>query len=176
MFNWRLFSSVASALCLALIVASTASAAGASVRKVQILDVCDAASFNAVLGPGSCVKEGDTTFDELVDQLLTQGTAPAWRNSPTKIKLAAGGRIESRNIGGEAHTLTPVAEFGGGCVQELNDLLGGLTPVPECSDGPLFGATLVFAGETLDLGPFAAGETKLMCLIHPWMIATVEAR
>jgi plastocyanin len=157
---------------LALVLTTGSSAVSAS-RQVVMRDDCDPASFNAVLGPGGCVKDGSTTFSEFVNQLVTQGRAPAWRFAPDHLSLAAGGTLEASNKGGEDHTFTPVANFGGGCIGFLNGLLG-LTPVPECAGFPggAFGATLVHAGgtRTVTLSP---GIHRFQCLIHPWMRTTV---
>jgi len=157
---------------LALLLASGSSAVSDS-RQVVIRDDCDPASFNAAIGPGTCVKAGSTTFSTFIGQLLAQGRAPAWRFAPDQLKLAGGGTVEGSNKGGEDHTFTEVANFGGGCVAVLNSLLG-LTPVPECAGFPggAFGATLIHAGGTLSvtLGP---GTHRFECLIHPWMRATV---
>ena len=158
---------------LALLVA-TGSSAVSDGRQVVIRDDCDPASFNAVLGPGTCVKDGSTTFSDFVGQLLAQGSAPAWRFSPGQLKLAGGGTVIGSNKGGEDHTFTEVSNFGGGCVDALNDLLG-LTPVPECAGFPggAFAATFIPPGGTLSvtLGP---GTHRFECLIHPWMRTTVE--
>ena len=61
-----------------------------------------------------------------------------------QLKLDAGGTLQAHNRGGEDHSFTEVANFGGGCIAALNELLG-LTPVPECAGFPggAFGATLV---------------------------------
>jgi plastocyanin len=157
---------------LALVVA-TGSSAVSDNRQVVMLDDCEPASFNAVLGPGTCVKEGSTTFTDFIGQLGARGTAPAWRFSPGQVKLAGGGTVESSNKGGEDHTFTEVASFGGGCIDVLNGLLG-LTPVPECAGFPFgaFGATLVRPGRTLSV-TLAPGTHRFECLIHPWMRTTV---
>jgi plastocyanin len=102
------------------------------------------------------------------------GTAPAWRFASTHVKVEAGGVVEAYNRGGEFHTFTEVAEFGGGCVSDLNDLLG-LTPVPECANPALFGTTGAAPGGSTETGALPAGTHKFMCLIHPWMRTTVEA-
>jgi hypothetical protein len=47
-----------------------------------VLDDCDPATFNAMFGPGTCVKDGTTTFQAFIAQLLAQGRAPAWRFAP----------------------------------------------------------------------------------------------
>jgi len=164
--------SLAAASVVAAIAVSVASGA-ASTRRIAVLDDCDAASFDAVLGPGACVKDGAVTFDEFIGQLLTLGRAPAWRFAPEQAKLAAGGSLLASNRGGEFHTLTEVAAFGGGCVEELNALLG-LTPVPECMTPGIFFTTGIPAGGTLVTGPLAAGTHRFLCLIHPWMRTTVE--
>jgi hypothetical protein len=119
---------------LATLMVATSAWAGASHRSVQILDDCDAETFNAVLGEGACVKDGGVTFDEFIEQLITMGEAPAWRFAPEHLKLNAGGTVTASNRGGELHTFSEVAAFGGGCVAELNELLG-LEPVPECAIG-----------------------------------------
>jgi plastocyanin len=114
------------------------------------------------------------TFSEFVDQLIAQGRAPAWRFAPERLRLAADGTVTARNIGGEVHTFSEVANFGGGCIGFLNDLLG-LSPVPECAGFPggVFGATAVPAGGTLTV-TLAPGIHRFECLIHPWMRATVD--
>jgi plastocyanin len=157
---------------LTLVLASGSPAASAS-RQVVIRDDCDPATFNAVVGPGTCVKDGSTTFSEFVDQLITQGRAPAWRFAPDHLSLAAGGTIVAPNKGGETHTFSEVANFGGGCIGFLNDLLG-LSPVPECAGFPggVFGATAIPAGGTRTV-TLAPGIHRIECLIHPWMRTTV---
>jgi hypothetical protein len=163
---------------LALLSVPSVASARADHRNVQIRDACDPQTFNAALGPGSCVRKGGgVTFDRFIGQLLTKGEAPAWRFSPPQLKLDAGGTITARNRGGEFHTFSEVAEFGGGCIQEINDLLG-LDPVPECAGFPggVFGATGVPPGGSLTTGELDAGVYRFQCLIHPWQRTTAEAR
>lgn len=170
----RLIAGFAGSLVLTLVFASTTLGASAH-RRVTLVDDCDAASFNAVLGPGACVKEGGVTFEELIGQLISMGSAPAWRNSPAALRVDTGGSIDAYNRGGEFHTFTEVAAFGGGCVNEINQLLG-LTPVPECSITGIFGATGVAPKEELEGEPLTSGVHLFECLIHPWMrtVATVD--
>ena len=106
---------------------------------------------------------------------MAKGEAPAWRFAPERLKLDAGGTITGVNRGGEFHTFTEVAAFGGGCVPELNEVLG-LTPVPECAIPGIFGATGTPPGASLTTQPLAAGTHRFICLIHPWMRTTAEAR
>jgi hypothetical protein len=167
--------SAAAVILAALIVASTTSA-GARHRNVQILDACDPATFNAALGAGSCVRKGGgVKFEKFIDQLVTKGEAPAWRFSPERLRLRSGGTITARNRGGEFHTFSEVAAFGGGCIPEINEVLG-LEPVPECSIADIFVTTGVSPGARLTTDPLAAGRHRFMCLIHPWQKTTANAR
>jgi plastocyanin len=168
----RLATVAGLAALLLLVPAAGASAASAS-RQVQMLDDCDPATFNAAIGPGTCTKDGGTTFQEFIAQLLAQGRAPAWRFAPSQLRLDAGGTLQAHNRGGEVHTFTEVANFGGGCIQALNDLLG-LSPVPECAGFPggAFGATVVAPGGTVTTAPLSPGVHRYECLIHPWMRTT----
>ena len=144
-----------------------------TVRNVQILDACDPASFNAAVRPGQCTRPGGgVKFADFIAQLQAQGRAPAWRFSPAQLGLSAGGTLQATNRGGEDHTFTEVAAFGGGCVPPLNAILG-LTPVPECSVPGLFGQTLVEQGATFEVTGLAPGVHRFECLIHPWMQTTV---
>jgi hypothetical protein len=86
------------------------------------------------------------------------------------------------SIGGEFHTFTPVARFGGGCVPFLNQVLG-LRPVRECSDlltlpdGSRvprgFVETAVPPGGRLVVRDMRLGLHRFQCLVHPWMHTTV---
>jgi plastocyanin len=148
----------------------------ASTRNVQVLDACDPATFNAIVGPGTCTRPGGgVQFPDFVSQLQTQGEAPAWRFSPEQLDLAPGGTLVVTNRGGEDHTFTKVAAFGGGCVAPLNAILG-LSPVPECSTPGLFGSTLVEQGATFTVTGLTPGTYRFECLIHPWMRTTVVVR
>jgi plastocyanin len=159
---------------VALLVAATVAWAAAGKRNVQMLDACDPASFNAAIGEEVCVgRGGGVKFDHFIAQLVRQGEAPAWRFSPERMKLAPGGTIEAWNRGGEFHTFTEVAAFGGGCVPDLNAVLG-LTPVPECGIPGIFGTTGAAPGDSVETGALAAGTHRFLCLIHPWMRTTVQ--
>jgi plastocyanin len=159
------------------VVTDTAGTTGsAGVRQVESLDACDPATFNDPTsgpGPGTCNRPGGgVKFSDFVGQLLDKGQAPAWRFSPGELTLASGGTLQVANRGGEDHTFTEVASFGGGCVDVLNGILG-LSPVPECSIPGLFDSTLVEEGDTLEVKGMAPGVHRFECLIHPWMRATV---
>ena len=170
----RLGLVVVATLSLLLAAAGTASASQAA-RHLNMLDDCDPVSFNAVIGPGTCIKDGGTSFQDFVGQLLSMGRAPAWRFAPTSLKLPAGSTIVAFNKGGEDHSFTEVAHFGGGCVQVLNNLLG-LSPVPECSNPALIFGTLAEQGSSTQTAPLAPGVHRFECLIHPWMRTTVTVK
>ena len=165
---------VLAVLVIGMLLVAAGAWGGSSSRTVQVLDDCEPASFNAALmDDEACVKDGGTTFDDFIGQLIAQGRAPAWRFAPGQVKLDTGGSVTATNRGGELHTFTEVATFGGGCIAVLNGLLG-LTPVAECAGFPggAFGATALPAGgsRTVQLGP---GVHRFECLVHPWMRTTV---
>ena len=146
-------------------------------KKVRLYDDCDPASFNAVLGDGACIGKGKTTFDEFIAELEETQDAKAWRNQPTAIQVNTGRPTFIENRGGETHTFTRVAVFGGGFVTELNDLSGNPVPAPECLN--FAGIIFIPAGGTED-GPTAgssnlpAGTNRFQCCIHPWMRTVIE--
>jgi hypothetical protein len=143
--------------------------------RVTVLDACDGPSFNLAIGPGACERSGGVKFDDFIGQLIAMGEAPAWRFAPEAVTLADGGSIDAYNRGGEFHTFTEVAAFGGGCVPELNAVLG-LSPVPECGVPGIFGATGIAPGDELEGEPLGSGNHLFMCLIHPWMRTEVTVQ
>jgi hypothetical protein len=170
----QLFGSLASALVLALALASVTYGAAAH-RRVTVLDACDGPSFNLAIGPGVCERSGGVKFEDFIGQLIAMGEAPAWRFAPEAMMFADGGAIDAYNRGGEFHTFTEVGAFGGGCVPELNAVLG-LTPVPECTIPGIFGTTGMAPGDELEGEPLGSGSHLFMCLIHPWMRTEVTVQ
>lgn len=144
-------------------------------KTIKALDDCDPASFNQAIGPGTCVGHGDTTFPEFITQLQNLGRAPDWRFAPAREHVETGTGLLVKNRGGEAHTFTQVAHFGGGCVDVLNQILG-LTPVPECTKDDLFNKTLVLPEQQLKVHALKPGVHRFQCLIHPWMHEVVVVR
>jgi plastocyanin len=157
------FTLAASMLCMA----SAASAAG----KISIVDYCD--PNDPAWGPtGGCLlKEGDVTFAEfsaLLHSVLSAAVVghPGWRFQPSFTELRPDESLRVTNDGGRTHTLTEVANFGGGKVPPLNE---GLTPAPECA-----GSTDIPAGGRLELRGLGSGDHLFQCCIHPWMRALVK--
>jgi len=150
------------------------SGADDGVRRIQMLDNCDPASFDAVLGAGTCTRSGGLSFDTFIAHLTEKGTVQSWRFSPGKVEARVGQTLLAINRGGEAHTFTEVAEFGGGIVPLLNQLTGNTTVAPECEAlGP---SDFIPPGGTTSDAVEAAGTERYMCCIHPWMRTTVTAR
>lgn len=146
-------------------------------KKVRLLDDCDPATFNAVLGDGACVGNGHTTFDEFIAELAATQDAHKWRNQPSQMHLNVGRPTLVENVGGEVHTFTPVAAFGGGFVTELNGISGNPVPAPECLN---FGALIFIPPGGVEEGPVAGssdlpvGTTRFQCCIHPWMRTIIQ--
>ena len=140
-------------------------------------------TFNAALGPGASAGDGDTTFADFLQQLSDNGLQPnasadAWEFKPGTFHIDEGDRLRVVNIGGEFHTFTEVEAFGGGCVPEVNQVLGlpATDVIDECEDPSLFVTTGVPAGGTIHVHGLAAGTHKFECLIHPWMQSVVTVR
>lgn len=149
--------------------------AQSSERTVIASDDCDPTTFNAAVGPGTCVGSGRTTFARFIAEVTSHQLAPLWSYTPHDSDLPVGNHLSIHNRGGETHTFTKVAQFGGGFVPELNVLSGNPTPAPECLRPPSQVNIFVEAGET-DPGPTAGSsilpvgqEVKFQCCIHPWM-------
>lgn len=170
---------VAAGLALAaLTLAPYAADAAKSGNEARMEDRCEPASFNAALGDGACVGNGTTTFDEFLEELNPVDFGDDhWRFKVSGSSIKLGESIEVINNGGEFHTFTEVAEFGGGCLNELNGPLGGLTPVKECTNPANFpGGLILPLGGVGTVAPTTKGTHHFMCLIHPWMRADVVVK
>ena len=146
-------------------------------KKIRLLDDCEPTTFNAVLGDGACIGNGHTTFAEFIEELEETQDAHKWRNQPSQMHLNVGRETLIENRGGEVHTFTPVAAFGGGFVPELNGISGNPVPAPECLN---FGAISFIPAGGVEEGPTAGssempvGISRFQCCIHPWMRTVVE--
>ena len=165
---------------IAIPASARADGGGGNTRRVRLQDNCDPVTFDAVVGPGTCVPHGDdetVTFGEFVAALnpVTHVGHEDWNFKPNKLDLEVGDSIRAVVRGGEFHSFTEVTEFGPGCVDFLNAGLG-LTgpPVVDCAN---LDATGVVPGGQLIVSGLAAGTHKFMCGIHPWMqtVVTVGA-
>jgi hypothetical protein len=155
---------------------------------IRIRDKCDPTTFNAILGLGACVGDGNVTFDEFNAELAEDQKVGAWRFNPDQTDATSGQLLTVENRGGETHTFTNVAEFGGGAIVALNALSGNPEPRPECVNLKLpdpapgvhaFNAGVVPIAHSATMpGPALLDkeghEQKFQCCIHPWMRLTVK--
>jgi hypothetical protein len=145
---------------------------GNATRPVQMLDECDPDTFNAAIGPGTCVSgHSGVTFDKFLAQLVATQRAPAWRFAAPNFTVPYGATIVATNRGGEFHTFTRVAAYGGGVVPFLNQLAGTPIPAPECLVAPP-SEYISPGGSDTDLVD-QHGTLYFECCIHPWMRTTV---
>lgn len=146
-------------------------------KKFRMYDDCEPTTFNAVLGDGACIGNGHTTFDEFIAELEATQDVHKWHNQPSQAHLNVGRPTVIENRGGEVHTFTPVANFGGGFVLELNGISGNPVPAPECLN---FGSIVFIPAGATEEGPTAGssdlpvGITRFQCCIHPWMRTVIE--
>ena len=134
---------------------------------VNMLDACDPDSFNAVIGPGACVRSGGVKFDQFIAQLTRLAFAAPWRFAPQNTNVRVGQTFVAVNKGGEEHTFTEVDEFGGGIVPILNQLSHNPTIAPACAN--LDEDDVVPAGGSYREEIDHTGTLKFQCCIHPWM-------
>jgi hypothetical protein len=178
--------SVRAFVLLSLLAIGVAAIVGKDVQDFRIRDDCDAATFNATFGDGTCIGDGDTTVEEFLEELQEDKEVGSWRFNPDETRLDRGQGTVMESRGGEFHTFTRVERFGGGIIPELNDLTGAGDTRPEC------GTPFTLAPNTLSniwvpaganiTGPVAGetdlpkGTSKWQCCIHPWMRSEVTVR
>ena len=162
------------AVALGVVVTPTYAATNLKVVQFQIRDDCDPATFNAAVGPGTCIGKGDVTFARFISVLQRLGREPEWRFVPDRANMKVGQSFKATNVGGEVHSFTEVAQFGGGVVPILNQLSKSGPMAPECGS-----ATLVPPGQSFSDTETAndVGHPVLyQCCIHPWMHAVITVR
>jgi plastocyanin len=169
---YRTLSSFGITLAATALVACSDSVGPRANATVSVQDQCDPASFNAALGAGTCTKQGSMTFAQFNSELNSTQKVAAWQFVPSNLTIRIGQSIAATNDGGEIHTFTEVAAFGGGIVPALNQASGNNVEAPECktltaADEIMPGATFTTDAET------SAGTELYQCCIHPWMRAVV---
>jgi plastocyanin len=147
--------------------APTISALGRRDVLVNMLDACDPETFNAALGAGTCLRAGGVQFSQFIAELTQLGFIGPWHFAPPNANVQVGQTFVASNKGGEVHTFTEVAEFGGGIVPALNELAHVPTVAPECA--ALDPDDFVAPGTTYREDIEHAGALKFQCCIHPWM-------
>jgi hypothetical protein len=150
-----------------------------STAQVVALDECDPATFNAALGPDFCknVALGAfTTLSDLFAQAASGHPDPKWDFEPDVLRLKEGGTLRVVDQGGEPHTFTEVAHFGGGFIDGLN---GGEQIVPECAGGfsnVAVARTRLLQGSESEVTGLSKGKHFFQCCIHPWMRVEVDVK
>jgi len=151
--------------------------------QIVALDECDPTTFNAKLGPDFCKNVAlafatsfATKFADLFAKAAAGAPDPGWDFEPDKVTIRKGTSLVVVNQGGEPHTFTEVAKFGGGFITGLN---GGEAPVPECAGGfkdVAVARTRILQGSQLQVTGLSKGEHHFECCIHPWMHVTVDVK
>ena len=176
----RLFASLfVAGLTLSLVPAALAQENTPSVAQVVALDECDPATFNAAIGPDFCKNVAlgfSTTFNDLFAKAAAGTPDPGWDFEPDTVKIKEGTILTVVDQGGEPHTFTEVAKFGGGFIADLNH---GEATVPECAGGfknVAVAKTRMLQGSQRQITGLSKGEHHFECCIHPWMRMTVEVK
>src|SRR6202045_4086522 len=164
------------AVTLGFVPAAVAQAKTPSVAQVVALDECDPVTFNAVLGPDFCKNVAlaalgyATTLSDLFQKAANGHPDPGWDFEPDTVKIKEGTILTVVDQGGEPHTFTEVAKFGGGFIALLNE--PGQETVPECLGGfknIAVARTRILQGSTTQVTGLSKGEHLFQCCIHPWM-------
>jgi hypothetical protein len=181
MTRLRLFARIT--LALVPVAAAVVLVAESNSSTIKFHDDCDPKTFTAagIL----CIGHGETKLNELLAEVKEEGSADDWEFTPDQSTAKIGAAVKLQNRGGEIHTFTKVAAFGGGFISILN---GKKTPAPECiaapnlPDVPHAGLLFVAPATTVP-GPIAGGpdlpagtRTKFQCCIHPWMHTEITAK
>jgi plastocyanin len=150
--------------------------------QVVALDECDPATFNlpSNVGPGFCknVALGYTPlgYTTTFSKLFAEAAAGTPDFEPDALTADEGTPVIAVNEGGEPHTFTEVAHFGGGFIPPLN---GGENVAPECAAGfssVAVARTRILQGSQLRVNGLSKGEHHFQCCIHPWMRMTVVVK
>jgi hypothetical protein len=187
--TWKLCGKVA--VSLVPIAAAAVLLASSNPLVIRMQGPCDPATFNAAVGPGTCIGNGPITFPHFVAELTAAQKVGAWLFDPTSGHVAVGTVLSLENRAGETHTFTKVKEFGGGFIPFINTLSGTPVPAPECATATVGGlvpkpespSNIFVEAETTEVGPTAGSAilpsgitTKFQCCIHPWMKMEVTVK
>jgi plastocyanin len=144
--------------------------------EIHTEDDCDPVTFGALCAPGF---NGHTTRDQFTAELNATKQVAAWEYGGGDIRVSSGQSFQVDNKGGEVHTFSVVANFGGGRVPGLNTASGNTVVAPECVAGPNATNVDIAAGAGITVTTGASGTIKtrgtfkVQCCIHPWMRSTV---
>ena len=158
------------------------------VAQIVALDECDPQTFNPALGEegtGYCHNvtlyglkpfNSEVPLGTLVQEAMDGTPDPGWDFEPDQVTIQKGGTLSVVDQGGEPHTFTEVAHFGGGFVTPLNH---GEDTVPECAGGfknVAVAKTRILQGSRLDVTGLSKGKHLFQCCIHPWMHVEVDVK
>jgi plastocyanin len=149
------------------------------VAQVVALDECDPTTFNAALGPDFCKNIAlgySTTLSDLFADAAAGTPNPNWDFEPDTLKIKEGTVVSVVDQGGEPHTFTEVAKFGGGFIPQLN---AGEETIPECAGGfsrVAVAKTRLLQGSQVQITGLSKGTHHFECCIHPWMRMNVEVK
>jgi plastocyanin len=155
-------------------------ATASDTQKVLLEDDCDPLTFNtagqALFQQNLCEEDfdGSVTFGEFLDALVLDGGHDAWKFNPNHATISQGESLKAINTGGESHSFTEVEDFGGGIIPQINQMLGGLEPVPEAQDPNIFGPTIIAPGDSLTVTDLNVGTHRFMCVLHPWQRSVIK--
>ncbi len=153
-----------------------------ALAQVVALDECDPVTFNAALGPDFCKNVAlaalgfATTLNDLFAKAAAGTPDPGWDFEPDVVHIAKGTILSVVDQGGEPHTFTEVAKFGGGFIDGLNN---GEPTVSECAGGfanVAVAKTRIIQGSHLDIANLKRGTHRFECCIHPWMRVKVDVK
>lgn len=167
-------------VCCLLFAGATQLEDSPGLAQVVVLDECDPTTFNAALGPDFCrnvALGGSTKLADLLAKAKAGTPDPNWDFEPDAVTIKKGTILSVVDQGGEPHTFTEVAAFGGGFISALN--APGENTVPECDGGfskVAVARTRILQGSQIQLTGLSKGEHLFQCCIHPWMRAKVEVK
>lgn len=112
---------LAAGIGVGILLVSLTYANAQTTKTIIMRGACDPASFNAAVGPGTCVSgnQGNTLFSDFIGELQSDHIAAAWRFNPllnateghfnlARLDLTDGDQTTIQNAGGETHTFTRV--------------------------------------------------------------------
>ena len=144
--------------------------------EIHTEDNCDPVTFGALCNPNF---HGTTTRDAFNAELTATKRVAAWEYGGGDIRVSSGESFAVDNKGGETHTFSVVANYGGGRVPGLNTASGNTVVAPECVAGPNAANVDIASGTGISVTTGAAGTIKtkgtfkVQCCIHPWMRSTI---
>lgn len=140
-------------------------------------DSCDPVTFGALCNPSF---HGTTTLDQFRAQFAASFRVAGWEYGGGDIRVSSGQSFRVDNRGGETHTFTVVANYGGGRVAGLNNPSEAVAP--ECTAGANASNVDIASGGGITVTTGAngtiktRGTVKVQCCIHPWMRSTVSVQ